>query len=112
MAPSHSEREKIARDTISRSAAITAETPGASLESTFISEQLPPLHDLPSPGITDTDLKIVNLDAYTATRNLLEKYKDAEGKIAVLNLASDEERGGGWIYTLATTQVCQLYCNC
>jgi len=104
MAPPRSEREKIARNTISQTGAITAETPGASLDSTFIPEQLPPLHDLPCPGITDTDLEIVNLDSFSAARNILAKDKDAEGKVAVLNLASDEERGGGWIYSLGTTQ--------
>jgi len=104
MAPSLHDRQKVARDTIARSASITAETAGASLESIFISEQLPSLHDLACPGITNTELKIVNLDSFSAARNILETDDDAEGKVAVLNLASDEERAGGWIYSLATTQ--------
>jgi hypothetical protein len=106
MAPSLVERQKIAKDTIARSASIAAETPGASLESSFISEQLPTLRDLQCPGITDTDLNIVNLDSFSAARNILENHTDAQGKVAVLNLASDEERAGGWIYSLSTTQVC------
>ena len=105
MAPSFVERKKIAKDTIARSASITAETAGASLESTFIPKQLPALDDLTCPGFTSTDLKVVNLDSFSAARNLLENYKDVKGKVAVLNLASDEERGGGWVYSLATTQV-------
>jgi len=104
MAPSLHDRQKVARDTIARSASITAETAGASLESIFISEQLPSLHDLACPGITNTELKIVNLDSFSAARNILETDDDAEGKVAVLNLASDEERAGGWIHSLATTQ--------
>ena len=105
MAPSLHDRQKVARDTIARSASITAETAGASLESIFISEQLPSLHDLACPSITNTELKIVNLDSFSAARNILETDDDAEAKVAVLNLASDEERAGGWIYSLATTQV-------
>ncbi|KIM88251.1 hypothetical protein PILCRDRAFT_814158 [Piloderma croceum F 1598] len=104
MAPSFVERHKIAKDTIARSASVAAETPGASLESNFISEQLPALRDLQCPGFTDIDLKIVNLDSFSAARNILENHKDAQGKVAVLNLASDAERAGGWIYSLSMTQ--------
>jgi len=109
MAPSFGERQKIAKDTIARSASVLAETPGASPESTFIAEQLPSLHDLPCPGTTDTDLKIVNLDSFSAARNILDNYKEAAGKVAVLNLASDEVRAGGWTDSLSTTQVCVSY---
>lgn len=109
MAPSLSQRQKIAQDTIARSATITIETPGASLESTFTSKQLPALQDLTCPGITNTDLHVVNLDSFSAARSILEDYEDAKDKVAVLNLASDQERGGGWIYSLATTQVGAKY---
>jgi hypothetical protein len=68
MAPSFIERQKIAKDNIARSASIAAETPGASLKSSFISEQLPTLRDLQYPGITDTDLKVVNFDSFSAAR--------------------------------------------
>jgi len=35
----------------------------------------------------------------------MESDPDTEGKVAVLNLASDELRAGGWEVSLATTQV-------
>lgn len=104
----YSQRRLLANDTITRSLSITSSTPGASLESTFHHEQLPPLDSKSSafPNIEKTDLKILNLDAFTAARELLKEDPGAEGKIAVLNLASDVVRAGGWAHSLSKTQVC------
>lgn len=105
MSPTLGRRKEIAQDTIARSAAITASTPGASLESTFFSEQLPSLDQGKCPGLS-THLKIANIDSFSAARSISKEDPDAEGNIAVLNLASDAERGGGWVYSLSKTQVC------
>ncbi|KAK3203265.1 hypothetical protein GRF29_112g751347 [Pseudopithomyces chartarum] len=95
-------RRKICEDTISRSAFIASETPGGSLESSFISSQLPPLDHRHSsfPDLTLNPIKIYDSDAFELAR----KITSSKGKIGVLNLASDIEPGGGWRYTLSKTQ--------
>ena len=102
------QRRCLANDTISRSLSITSSTPGASLESIFHHEQLSALDSTSDrfPNIKDgMDLRILNLDAFTAAREILKEGPEAEGKVAVLNLASDSKRAGGWIQTLSKTQV-------
>lgn len=102
------QRRCLANDTISRSLSITSSTPGASLESIFHHEQLSALDSTSDrfPNIKDSmDLRILNLDAFTAAREILKEDPEAEGKVAVLNLASDSKRAGGWIQTLSKTQV-------
>ncbi|THV06383.1 hypothetical protein K435DRAFT_773334 [Dendrothele bispora CBS 962.96] len=110
MAPSFGERAKIAKDTINRSPKITEEhsTQGATLDSTFISEQLPPLDPTkcPNPDHVPVQVEILDSDSFTAARNIMKDDAEAlgKGKMAVLNLASDSEPGGGWAFTLSKTQ--------
>lgn len=95
-------RRQICEDTISRSTAIATETPGGSLESVFVTSQLPPLdQDHPLfPDLVLNPIKIYDSDAFELARTL----SPSKGKIGVLNLASDIEPGGGWRYTLSSTQ--------
>ncbi|KAF5334864.1 hypothetical protein D9758_014277 [Tetrapyrgos nigripes] len=108
MAPSFGERAKIAKDTIKRSPEITREhaAQGATLDSTFIAEQLPPLDSAkcPSPEHIPVPVEVIDSDAFTAARSIMKDDNDAVGKTAVLNLASDIEPGGGWVITLSKTQ--------
>jgi uncharacterized protein (TIGR02452 family) len=101
-------RRAICVDTVRRSAAITASTPGGSLTSYFTSSQLPPLTktDPKFPSLTLRDaLKIFNYDAFALARLLTFPFHpQTPGKVGVLNLASDQEPAGGWNYTLSTTQ--------
>lgn len=123
MAPPVAVRGRIAKDTIARSASITSSTPGASSKSQFIAAQLPPLtRPTVSPSNTKADkskpphlipnhptskIRVVNKDAFTAARDLVNELQGegTVGKVGVLNLASDEHEGGGWLQSLATTQV-------
>jgi hypothetical protein len=91
------------QDTVARSPAIVAETPGASEESTFVAEQLAPLYP-ESPRHGATAVRIVNSDSFTAARKMAGA-SGAQDSIAVLNLASDMLPGGGWYDTLCRTQV-------
>ena len=99
-------RRRICEDTISRSSKIASETSGGSLESSFMSSQLPELSRSSSnfPQLQLKPIKILNSDAFAAARSLLASDPAQCGRIAVLNLASDEEPAGGWRYTLSTTQ--------
>ncbi|KAF9003129.1 hypothetical protein BDZ89DRAFT_1081153 [Hymenopellis radicata] len=78
-------RYKIAKDTISRSEAL------------FISEQLPALDAelCPLPGHTSSPVEIDHRPGYDW---------NSERNIAVLNLASDIVRAGGWEGSLTRTQ--------
>ncbi|ORX96469.1 hypothetical protein BCR34DRAFT_578652 [Clohesyomyces aquaticus] len=95
-------RRQVCTDTIARSEEIAASTPGGSLNSTFIPSQLEPLtKSHPGyPNLTLKPIEIHNSDAFELARALPPNG----GKIGVLNLASDRERGGGWRYTLSQTQ--------
>jgi hypothetical protein len=97
-------RKAVAQDTVARSPAIVAETSGASEESTFVAEQLPPLYS-ESPGHGATAVRIVNSDSFTVARKMAGAEPGAQDRIAVLNLASDMLPGGGWYDTLCRTQV-------
>ncbi|KAF9020739.1 hypothetical protein BDZ89DRAFT_1072044 [Hymenopellis radicata] len=103
-------RYKIAKDTISRSEALVAQhaPDGASIESQFISEQLPALDAelCPLPGHTSSPVEIVNADAFALARRIIaqDMTGTAKGNIAVLNLASDIVRAGGWEGSLTRTQ--------
>lgn len=95
-------RRKICEDTIAQSEPIAASTSGGSLTSTFTPSQLAPL-DKSSPlypALTLKPIEVHNSDTFTLARTL---YSNG-GKMGVLNLASDEEPGGGWRYTLSATQ--------
>lgn len=105
------QRHTVSRDTIARSAnvAVELEAQGATLASTFISDQLPPLptlSDIPNPK----PVSVVNSDSFTIARRLIsDDPHNATGKTAVLNLASDQRPGGGWDTTLSKTQVCRCF---
>ncbi|TFK51970.1 hypothetical protein OE88DRAFT_1628860 [Heliocybe sulcata] len=105
MAPPLSRRQAIAQDTLARTPEIAAATPGASLDSTFISSQLPPLNASDCPGFPSSKISVINSDSYAAARGIIiGDGEQANGKVAVLNLASDEVRAGGWLVSLSTTQ--------
>jgi uncharacterized protein (TIGR02452 family) len=96
---------RICTDTIARSETIAAATPGGSLNSTFIASQLEPLsksHPAYPNLILTKPIEIHNSDSFELARAL--SFNGASGKIGILNLASDRERGGGWQYTLSQTQ--------
>jgi uncharacterized protein (TIGR02452 family) len=98
-------RRVICEDTIKRSADIASSTPGGSLTSHFIASQLPPLtkDDQKFPDHSFRPVEIHNSDAFALARTL-QSQTQSNGKIGVLNLASDQQRGGGWRYTLSSTQ--------
>ncbi|KAF2850771.1 hypothetical protein T440DRAFT_84716 [Plenodomus tracheiphilus IPT5] len=99
-------RRAICEDTIKRSAAMATSTPGGSFTSHFISSQLPPLakSDPKNPDLTlRGPVEIYNSDAFALARTLALQSQ-SDGKVGVLNLASDQEPGGGWRYTLSATQ--------
>jgi hypothetical protein len=102
-------RKQIAEDTLARVASIVDSTPGASSEGIFIDSQLPELNQALNPGYGETDVLIVNSDSYTAARKIARSVgEDAQGKIAVLNLASDAFPGGGWKVSLSRTQASRI----
>ncbi|KAK0480060.1 hypothetical protein IW261DRAFT_1335808 [Armillaria novae-zelandiae] len=96
-------RKVVALDTIARSPALIQEheLDGATALSSFISQQLPPLDASSCPGHPPSKVDVVNSDSFAAARSFSD---EAKGKIAVLNLASDEYRAGGWTATLSRTQ--------
>lgn len=99
-------RRNICEVTISESPTIASKTTGGSLESSFISSQLPELSKSSSafPQLKLKPVKVIDSDTFAAARSLLASDPAQNGRVAVLNLASDEEPGGGWRYTLSTTQ--------
>lgn len=103
-----STRRKICEDTIARSEQITSSTPGASLDSTFVSiSSYPKLStsEPKYPGLKlETPIQILDADTFAAARDILASDAALHGKLAVLNLASDVEPAGGWRCVLCTTQ--------
>ncbi|KAI0479028.1 hypothetical protein GGR56DRAFT_672992 [Xylariaceae sp. FL0804] len=114
-------RRRACEDTIRRSADVAAATPGGSLASVFVPAQLPPLTLLPPSRRENnhpawpsaTTIAIHDSDAFALARILAEPPPTQEengedgnggGGVAVLNLANDQEPGGGWRYTLSFTQ--------
>jgi uncharacterized protein (TIGR02452 family) len=95
-------RGKVCEDTIVRSSAIAASTPGGSLTSTWVKRQLGPLSPKHAsyPNLTMAPIEVYNSDAFALARTLTP----TTGKIGVLNLASNSEPGGGWCKTLSKTQ--------
>ena len=102
------ELQIVAEDTISRTPEIIAATPGASADSTFQAHQLPPLNKDECPNFPPVAVRIEPLDAFTTARKYIQKDSTIRGKVAVLNLASDQYRGGGWRDTLCKTQVSRV----
>lgn len=108
MTGKYSERRRIAQDTVARTPSIIASTPGASAESTFYKDADCPALDRsssPQPLHGPSQVAVINSDSFTAARAIIRRDPTATGKVAVLNLASDECPGGGWIKTLSRTQV-------
>jgi hypothetical protein len=97
--------EITAEDTISRTPEIIAATPGASADSTFHDKQLPPLNKGECPNFPPLTVRIEPLDAFTTARKYIQRDPTIRGKVAVLNLASDQHRAGGWRDSLCKTQV-------
>jgi hypothetical protein len=95
----------IAEDTIARTPGIIAATPGASADSTFHKRQLLPLSKDACPNFPPLTVQIEGLDSFTTTRKCIQRDPTIRGKVAVLNLASDIYRAGGWRNTLCKTQV-------
>ncbi|THX05476.1 hypothetical protein D6D13_07141 [Aureobasidium pullulans] len=107
MLPDLATRRKICEDTIKRSEEITATTPDASLDSTFITSQTYPGLSPLDPVFPDLQLRpiqVIDSDTFACARSILSSDPEFRDKVAVLNLASDEEPGGGWRYTLSATQ--------
>ena len=112
MATTFAQRKAIGQDTIARSASIVQSVPGASLDSIFFHEQIPP-ESLPAPdaelaSVPPVKVKVVNSDSFTVARNIMKEHPEAEGKTTVLNLASDAEPAGGWAESFYRTQVCNF----
>jgi uncharacterized protein (TIGR02452 family) len=105
-------RRKACEDTIARSKDIAASTSGGSLASTFVPSQLPPLTKAhPAyPDLTLQPIRISNSDAFALARTLNTSQTNSNASrtsvrnIGVLNLASDQEPGGGWRRSLSKTQ--------
>lgn len=95
-------RSQVLQDTVKRSADIVQSTPGASLESTFMPAQLPALSPSASPGLTRSPVRVVDSDSFAAARSVLAS--DPAARVTVLNLASDQEPGGGWRFSISKTQ--------
>ncbi|KAJ6536008.1 hypothetical protein DFH09DRAFT_1263579 [Mycena vulgaris] len=106
MAPTIGERTTIATDTITRSRGIVNDlkAQGASADSIFVPNQLPALDQKSCPNTqhVPTAVEILNMDAFTAARNILSS--DPTRKVAVLNLASDILPAGPWLQVMTTTQ--------
>ncbi|KAK1235936.1 hypothetical protein PQX77_000823 [Marasmius sp. AFHP31] len=107
MTPGDRARYEISRDTLARTEAITSQysARGATLDSTFNSDQLSPLDPDSSPNHPLSPVEFVKLDTFVAARNIVKRFPNAAyGKIAILNLASDEKPGGGWDKTPVRSQ--------
>ncbi|KAH6629440.1 hypothetical protein C7974DRAFT_186346 [Boeremia exigua] len=104
------ERRQACEDTLRRTPAIVASRgaeEGCSFDSKFIPAQLSPLDksDPRYPGLDRKPFEVHNSDAFALARTLDRQAGSPDlAKIGVLNLASDQEPGGGWRYTLSKTQ--------
>lgn len=104
MASTSEGRREIALDTLRRTQDVISSTPGASDRSFFINDQLPSLDPTKCPRLQSTKVHVVGTDSYTAAREIIRGFPEAIGKTAVLNLASDEKRAGGWMESFTRTQ--------
>lgn len=86
------QRQQTAKETQRLTPGIIRSTPGATADSTFYTELLPPL--LQSKTKRDTRVHIENGDTFTVAQRLAGK---GQAKVAVLNMASDRNPGGGWL---------------
>jgi len=102
------QRQTMAQDTLDRTPAIISghQDQGATADSSFVSgDELPPLDQDACPKLTWGGTTVVDSDSFTAARNIMKDNPEAQGKTTVLNLASDQFPGGGWIHSLSKTQV-------
>ena len=102
------QRQTIAQDTLDRTVAIIAEhqDQGATADSSFISgDELPQLDQDACPKLTWGGTTVLDSDSFTVARDIMKDNPEAQGKTTVLNLASDQFPGGGWIHSLSKTQV-------
>jgi Microbial-type PARG, catalytic domain len=100
-------RRRIANDTLFRTPSIIASTPGASGSTFYQDANCPALDDsfrLETPH-GPSRVTVVNADSFTAARSIIRRDPTAFRKVAVLNLASDQRPGGGWLESLSRTQV-------
>lgn len=98
-------RRKICEETIACAERITRETPGATLEGQFIPCQLPHLSTIGQcPKLKRRPILVLDSDSFGTARSLLDSTPSQKGKLAVLNLASNEYPAGGWRWTLSSTQ--------
>jgi hypothetical protein len=86
------QRQQIAKETQRLTPGIIGSTPGATADSTFYTELLPPLQQ--SKTKRDTRVHIENGDSFTVAQRLVA---GGQTKVAVLNMASDRNPGGGWL---------------
>ncbi|TCD70395.1 hypothetical protein EIP91_003476 [Steccherinum ochraceum] len=90
----------IATDTVSRIPFILEEVREGSLDSTFVEQQLPMLTPDGCPNHSPSKVSVVNLDAFTAAREMMKKAiergESVQRKVTVLNLANDRYPAGGW----------------
>ena len=104
-------RMAICQDTMRRTQSICADMPDVTHDSTFIHlSDLPPFRSLDGycPNFPQELVEIIPGDSLTVARQLMSDYPAANGRIAVLNMASCEVRGGGWNLHPAKTQECAL----
>lgn len=94
-------------------ASITEEhaSQGASSSAMFFDSQLPPLDPSKSlPEGSKAKIKVINGDTFVVAREMMGvEGKEAVGKTAVLNLASDEYPGGGWETGSCAQEECLCY---
>ncbi|CRG91110.1 hypothetical protein PISL3812_08158 [Talaromyces islandicus] len=86
------QRQQTAKETQRLTPDIIASTPGATAESNFYTELLPPLQQ--SKTTRDTRVHIRNGDTFTVAQRLAA---GGQTNVAVLNMASDRHPGGGWL---------------
>ncbi|KAF5332229.1 hypothetical protein D9611_008174 [Ephemerocybe angulata] len=100
------QRKLVAEDTLARAKGIIKahSAEGATSASTFVGAQLEPLDEAESPQYGPSSVEVINCDAFTVARKIFGEAPDAKGNITVLNLASDQQPAGGWLFSLSKTQ--------
>lgn len=86
------QRQQTAKETRRLTSGIIGSTPGATADSDFYAELLPPLQQ--SKPKRDTRVHIENGDTFTVAQRLAAT---GQKTVAVLNMASDRHPGGGWL---------------
>jgi len=99
------ELQIVAKDIISRAPEIIAATQGASADSIFHNHQLPPLNKEARRGFPPFAVRIEGLDRIHDRWEVSPAGSHGMREIAVLNLASNQYRTGGWRDTFCKIQV-------